>query len=195
MGVCRPKNNILNGLKGLIFLCCPSNTWINKAHCNLYLQLCIRQLCSVQRVVFFENAKSFLLLFSGVNRRLVIGSDLYSTVNQSCKPPQINNVRQEEERGNARATCSMWWACLRWHHCDRVWLVCLTAHKQHWCLELDRFYAAVGNRRSGVSLVDSSRQVRHSICSTLSHGHAEWPVDNSQQDEWLLKNEKQQRKY
>lgn len=144
---------------------------------------------------FLRMQNHFCYYFLGWTGGLWLGRISTALLTNHVNPPQINNVRQEEERGNARATCSMWWACLRWHHRDRVWLVCLTAHKQHWCLELDRFYAAVGNRRSGVSLVDSSRQVRHSICSTLSHGHAEWPVDNSQQDEWLLKNEKQQRKY
>lgn len=61
----------------------------------------------------------------------------------------MNHVRQEEKRQTSRATSSSssWWTCLWWHHHDRVWLICLIAHEQHWCLEPDLYYAAEKQRR------------------------------------------------
>lgn len=56
------------------------------------------------------------------------------------KPPQWI-MWDRKKRGDVRATSSSWWTCLWWHHHDRVWLICLIRHEQHWCLESDLFYA------------------------------------------------------
>lgn len=79
----------------------------------------------------------------------------------------MNHVRREEKRQTSRASSSSsWWTCLWWHHRDRVWLNCLIAHEQHWCLEPDLYYAAEKQRRDKVFSHDDPRDV----CICLQSG-------------------------
>lgn len=96
--------------------------------------------------------KSWFLCFEWTGG-LWLGEDLYSTVSQSGQTPRWVMRDGEEERrrrcwwwwGGA-ASWSSWWEHLWWHHHDGVWLICLIARERHWCLELDLYYAAEGQK-------------------------------------------------
>lgn len=104
--------------------------------------------CFVLFLIFFV---LFFLLW--VNRRLVTGGRICTVLLTNHFKPPNESCETGSEEATIRAISSAWWTCLWWHHRDRVWLICLIAHEQHWCLESDLFYAAVWKRKGSSQLV------------------------------------------
>lgn len=103
-------------------------------------------------VLFFDFFVLFFFLL-WVNRRLVTGGRICTVLLTNHFKPPNESCETGSEEATIRAISSAWWTCLWWHHRDRVWLICLTAHEQHWCLESDLFYAAEWKRKGSSQLV------------------------------------------